>query len=71
MGVITEYNKCVVLMILSSFVTACVEDGLEPLCFECDDDICGFWRFKEDENQTSVYQSTHIDTDRDLNSYGT
>ena len=30
----------------------------------------GFWRFKDNEDGFSVYKSTHIDTERDMNSFG-
>eukprot|EP00004_Rigifila_ramosa_P011077 TRINITY_DN2336_c0_g1_i1.p1 TRINITY_DN2336_c0_g1~~TRINITY_DN2336_c0_g1_i1.p1 ORF type:complete len:544 (+),score=78.36 TRINITY_DN2336_c0_g1_i1:48-1634(+) len=44
--------------------------GGTPTCFECDKDLGGFWRYKDEVGEKSVYASTHIDTDRDLNSYG-
>jgi hypothetical protein len=48
----------------------CLAEGVEPVGFEADQDIGGFWRYKEDTKHPSVYRSTHIDTDRDLNSFG-
>ena len=38
--------------------------------FEADQDLGWFWRFKEDVVHPSVYRSPHIDSDRDLNSFG-
>lgn len=49
---------------------ACLSIGAEPICFEADEDMGGFWRYKDDPDKISVYKSTHIDTDRDLNSFG-
>ena len=47
----------------------CLEEGVEVVAFEAGNDgVGGFWRFREDG--VSVYESTHIDTDRDLNSFG-
>ena len=48
----------------------CLAEGVEPVGFESDRDIGGFWRYKEDTDHPSVYRSTHIDTDRDMNSFG-
>jgi len=46
--------------------------GWEPIVFEQSDKLGGVWQFddKKDESQPSVYKSTHIDTGRDLNSFG-
>jgi dimethylaniline monooxygenase (N-oxide forming) len=49
---------------------ACLAEGLEPVGIEADSDVGGFWRFKENAEHPSVYRSTHIDTDRDMNSFG-
>ena len=40
--------------------------GFRPTCFEADEDVGGFWRYKEDADFPSVYKCCHIDTDRDL-----
>jgi dimethylaniline monooxygenase (N-oxide forming) len=48
---------------------SCLAEGIEPTGFELDSDIGGFWRFKSDQSKPSVYESTHIDTDRDLAGY--
>ena len=47
----------------------CLAEGVEPVGFEADADIGGFWRYKEDTEHPSVYRSTHIDTDRDMVSH--
>jgi len=49
---------------------SCLAEGIDVVCFEADRDMGGFWRFKENVEEKSVYKSTHIDTDRDLNSFG-
>ena len=33
-------------------------------------DVGGLWRYKDDPKFPSVYRSTHIDSDRDTNSFG-
>lgn len=40
------------------------------VAFERENDLGGFWRYSPDPKRPSVYKSTHIDTGRDLNSYG-
>merc|ERR1719428_1741564 len=49
---------------------SCLAEGFEPVAFEADGDVGGFWRFKEDTEHPSVYRSVHIDSDRDMNSFG-
>jgi dimethylaniline monooxygenase (N-oxide forming) len=49
---------------------ACLAEGIEPVGIDQDSEIGGFWRFKENVEHPSVYRSTHIDTDRDINSFG-
>ena len=49
---------------------ACLAEGFDVIALEADSDIGGFWRYKEGTDQPSCYLSTHIDTDRDLNSFG-
>jgi len=44
-------------------------EGMAPTVFEADGDIGGFWRYKPAVDQPSIYESTHIDTDRDLAGY--
>ena len=48
----------------------CLAEGFEPVGFESDSDIGGLWRYKSDPKFPSVYRSTHIDSDRDVNSFG-
>jgi len=49
---------------------ACLQEGVEFDCFEASDDVAGFWRYKENDEEASVYRSVYIDTPRDVNSYG-
>jgi dimethylaniline monooxygenase (N-oxide forming) len=36
----------------------CLDEGLEPVCFEQEDTIGGLWNFAEEERHSSVYRST-------------
>lgn len=47
------------------------EEKFDFVVFEKQDDIGGFWRYKSDLSFPSVYASTHIDSKRDHNSFGT
>ena len=67
-------KRCAVIGVAISGVQAmkaCLAEGIEPVGFESDEDIGGFWRYKEAAEHPSVYRSTHIDSDKDLNSFGT
>ena len=50
-------------------IKGCLQAGLTPTAFESDENIGGFWRYKEEEDFPSVYKCCHIDTDRDLAGY--
>jgi dimethylaniline monooxygenase (N-oxide forming) len=50
-------------------IKGCLQAGFRPTCFEADEDVGGFWRYKEDAEFPSVYKCCHIDTDRDLAGY--
>ncbi|XP_013920030.1 PREDICTED: dimethylaniline monooxygenase [N-oxide-forming] 5-like [Thamnophis sirtalis] len=49
-------------------IKCCLEEGLEPVCFETSDDIGGLWRFKEnpEEDRASIYQSVIINTSKEM-----
>ena len=47
-------------------IKACLEEGLEPVCFEQEDEIGGLWRFTEKESHSSVYRSTIINTSKEM-----
>ena len=66
-------KRCAVIGIAISGTQAmknCLAEGFEPVGFESDSDIGGLWRYKSDPKFPSVYRSTHIDSDRDVNSFG-
>uniref|UniRef100_G3PP33 Flavin-containing monooxygenase n=1 Tax=Gasterosteus aculeatus TaxID=69293 RepID=G3PP33_GASAC len=49
-------------------IKACVEDGLEPVCFESSDDIGGLWNFKEAPvpQRSSIYRSLVVNTSKEM-----
>ncbi|KAM9831333.1 LOW QUALITY PROTEIN: flavin-containing monooxygenase 5-like [Neosynchiropus ocellatus] len=49
-------------------VKTCVEDGLEPVCFESTDDIGGLWRFKDscEKEQSNIYRSLVTNTSKEM-----
>lgn len=40
-------------------IRACVDEGLEPVCFESSSDIGGLWRFKVSEGTVLNINSNH------------
>ncbi|XP_038162841.1 flavin-containing monooxygenase 5-like [Cyprinodon tularosa] len=46
----------------------CLDEGLEPVCFESSDDIGGLWRFKEnpEPDRASIYHSVIINTSKEM-----
>ncbi|XP_043315025.1 flavin-containing monooxygenase 5-like isoform X3 [Cervus canadensis] len=51
-----------------SSIKCCLEEGLEPLCFERSHDIGGLWRFQEEpeEGRASIYKSVIINTSKEM-----
>ncbi|XP_034036302.1 dimethylaniline monooxygenase [N-oxide-forming] 5-like isoform X2 [Thalassophryne amazonica] len=49
-------------------VKCCLDEGLEPVCFESSDDIGGLWRFKEkpEKDRASIYSSLIINTSKEM-----
>ena len=53
-------------------VKSCLEEGLEPMCFEMSSDIGGLWNFSEkvptegDRMHASVYKSCSINTSKEM-----
>ncbi|XP_034036301.1 dimethylaniline monooxygenase [N-oxide-forming] 2-like isoform X1 [Thalassophryne amazonica] len=49
-------------------IKTCIDEGLEPVCFECSDDIGGLWKFKESDepNSTSIYRSLVTNTSKEI-----
>lgn len=50
-----------------SCIKSCIEENLEPVCFERNNSIGGLWNFTEDaEGHSSVYKSTVINTSKEM-----
>ncbi|XP_026709329.1 dimethylaniline monooxygenase [N-oxide-forming] 5-like isoform X2 [Athene cunicularia] len=49
-------------------IKACLQEGLEPICFEATMDIGGLWRFEEspEEDRASIYRSVIINTSKEM-----
>ncbi|XP_068096010.1 dimethylaniline monooxygenase [N-oxide-forming] 2-like isoform X2 [Hyperolius riggenbachi] len=52
-------------------IKICVEDGMDPTCFERSDDIGGIWRYTEtvEEGRGSIYQSIFTNTSKEMMCY--
>ncbi|XP_071607357.1 flavin-containing monooxygenase 5-like [Heliangelus exortis] len=52
-------------------IKACLQEGLEPVCFERTRDIGGLWRFEEhpEEGRASIYRSVIINTSKEMMCY--
>ncbi|XP_008405564.1 dimethylaniline monooxygenase [N-oxide-forming] 5-like isoform X1 [Poecilia reticulata] len=51
-----------------SSIKACLDEGLEPTCFESSDDIGGLWRYKEKlvPGRTNIYQCVIINSSKEM-----
>ncbi|XP_072500695.1 flavin-containing monooxygenase 5 [Notamacropus eugenii] len=51
-----------------SSIKCCLDEGLEPVCFERTNDIGGLWRFQEnpEEGRASIYKSVIINTSKEM-----
>ncbi|XP_056384023.1 flavin-containing monooxygenase 5-like [Hyla sarda] len=49
-------------------IKCCLDEDLEPTCFESSDDIGGLWRFKEnpEDSRASIYKSVIINTSKEM-----
>ncbi|XP_065530034.1 flavin-containing monooxygenase 5-like [Lathamus discolor] len=49
-------------------IKACLQESLEPICFERSEDIGGLWRFEEhpEEGRASIYRSVIINTSKEM-----
>ncbi|CAF94635.1 unnamed protein product, partial [Tetraodon nigroviridis] len=49
-------------------IKCCLDEALEPVCFESSDDIGGLWRFKEDPEslRPSIYYSVIINSSKEM-----
>ncbi|XP_040216086.1 flavin-containing monooxygenase 5-like isoform X2 [Rana temporaria] len=52
-------------------IKCCLEEGLEPTCFEKSGDIGGLWRFKDvpEDDRASIYNSVIINTSKEMMCY--
>lgn len=49
-------------------IKSCVEEGLDPVCFERSDDIGGIWKFREslDSERNRIYRSLVANTSKEM-----
>ncbi|XP_015982199.2 flavin-containing monooxygenase 5 [Rousettus aegyptiacus] len=49
-------------------IKCCLDEGLEPICFERTGDIGGLWRYQEnpEEGRASIYKSLIINTSKEM-----
>ncbi|XP_063056496.1 flavin-containing monooxygenase 5-like [Engraulis encrasicolus] len=52
-------------------IKCCLDEGLEPVCFESSDDIGGLWRFKEkpEAGRANIYQSVIVNSSKEMMAY--
>ncbi|XP_038613690.1 dimethylaniline monooxygenase [N-oxide-forming] 2 isoform X2 [Tachyglossus aculeatus] len=52
-------------------IKSCLDEGLEPTCFERSDDIGGLWKFKPnvEEGRASIYQSVIMNTSKEMSCF--
>nr|UZZ64699.1 tAncFMO1-3 [synthetic construct] len=52
-------------------IKCCLDEGLEPTCFERSDDIGGLWRFTEnvEDGRASIYKSVITNTSKEMMCY--
>ncbi|KAG8436654.1 hypothetical protein GDO86_007666 [Hymenochirus boettgeri] len=52
-------------------IKTCLEEGLEPTCFDRSNDIGGLWRFNDDpeDGRASIYKSVIINTSKEMMCY--
>ncbi|XP_046539099.1 flavin-containing monooxygenase 1 [Equus quagga] len=52
-------------------IKCCLEEGLEPTCFERSDDLGGLWRFTEhvEEGRASLYKSVISNSSKEMSCY--
>ena len=66
-------NVCVVGAGASGLaaIKSCIEEGLNPTCFEMSSDIAGLWNYKNDslDGRASVYKSTVTNTSKEISAF--
>uniref|UniRef100_A0A672JF61 Flavin-containing monooxygenase n=1 Tax=Salarias fasciatus TaxID=181472 RepID=A0A672JF61_SALFA len=52
-------------------IKACLDEGLQPTCFESGNDIGGLWRFKDkpEAGRANIYQSVVINSSKEMMSF--
>ncbi|NXI77671.1 FMO4 monooxygenase, partial [Rhipidura dahli] len=52
-------------------VKCCLDEGLEPICFESSEDIGGVWRYTDstDDSRVSVYHSVITNTSKEMSCF--
>ncbi|KAJ3251734.1 hypothetical protein HK103_002079 [Boothiomyces macroporosus] len=50
-------------------IKQCLEEGLVPVCFEASPGIGGLWQSSTEDSNSSVYQSTVVNTSKQMMSY--
>ncbi|KAJ8376353.1 hypothetical protein SKAU_G00069330 [Synaphobranchus kaupii] len=52
-------------------IKCCLDEGLEPVCFESSDDIGGLWRYKEkpEPGRANIYRSLICNSSKEMLSY--
>lgn len=50
-------------------IKTCLDEGLEPVCFEQEDTIGGLWNYTEDERHSAVYRSAVINTSKEMSCF--
>ncbi|XP_075397002.1 flavin-containing monooxygenase 5-like [Tenrec ecaudatus] len=52
-------------------IRSCLEEGLQPTCFEGSDDIGGLWRYEEktEDGRPSIYKSATSNTSKEMTAY--
>lgn len=49
-------------------IRCCLEEGLEPICFERSNDVGGLWQFSDhaEEGRASIYQSVFTNSSKEM-----
>ncbi|XP_036377170.1 flavin-containing monooxygenase 5-like [Megalops cyprinoides] len=52
-------------------IKCCLDEGLEPVCFESSNDIGGLWRYKEkpEPGRASIYHSVIVNSSKEMMAY--
>ncbi|KAF4099318.1 flavin-containing monooxygenase 5-like [Onychostoma macrolepis] len=52
-------------------IKCCLDEGLEPVCFESSDDVGGLWKFKEkpEAGRCSIYRSVIVNSPKEMMCY--